>query len=195
MFIFLCLALFGELIVSDRSEWGTLMPQFFETAPTPKGLTASDASRICGANSTATETPHCVLRVVDGDTINIAMDGRVVRVRLLGIDTPEVVDPRKTVECFWKEASQKAKNVLLGTYVRIATDASQGLEDKYGRMLAYVYLPDGTLFNRTMVEDGYAHEYTYRTPYRYQQEFKTAERDARLHERGLWAPSACNGER
>ena len=63
--------------------------------------------------------------------------------------------------------------------------------DKYGRTLAYVWTELGRLFNLDMIADGYAHEYTYYVPYRYQQEFKAAQSDARTQERGLWSPKAC----
>jgi micrococcal nuclease len=134
---------------------------------------------------------YLVSRVVDGDTIDVEKDGEHVRVRLIGIDTPETVDPRRTVECFGKEASAKTKELLEGKMVRLETDPSQGDYDKYKRMLAYVYLSDGTLFNQTMISEGYAHEYTYRLPYRYQAEFNDAERTAREEKKGLWADGVC----
>jgi micrococcal nuclease len=134
---------------------------------------------------------YLVSRVVDGDTIDVEKDGEHVRVRLIGIDTPETVDPRRTVECFGKEASAKTKELLEGKMVRLETDPSQGDYDKYKRMLAYVYLSDGTLFNQTMISEGYAHEYTYRLPYRSQSEFKAAEQTAREKKKGLWADGVC----
>ncbi|MEX0933993.1 MAG: thermonuclease family protein [Candidatus Paceibacterota bacterium] len=135
-----------------------------------------------------------VVRVVDGDTFSITMGGESVTVRLIGIDTPETVHPSKPVECFGDEASQKAKNVLSGNEVRVEMDESQGTYDKYGRLLAYAFLPNGTHFNKMMIEDGYAYEYTYSMPYKYQSEFKEAEREARQYERGLWALDACAEE-
>jgi len=110
------------------------------------------------------------------------------------------VDPRKPVQCFGKEASDKAKELLTGKSVRLEKDASQGEYDKYGRLLAYVYLPDlpdsagkagGTLFNKYMIAEGYGHEYTYNLPYKYQQEFKAAEARARAEKKGLWADGVC----
>jgi len=139
---------------------------------------------------------HPVLKVVDGDTLVIEMDGKNVTLRLIGLDTPETVDPRKPVQCFGKEASEKAKQILTGTSVRIEMDPSQGELDKYGRLLAYVYVqadvrPEGILVNEYMIAEGYGHEYTYNLPYRYQAEFKAAERRAREEKRGLWAEDAC----
>ncbi|MFA6005160.1 MAG: thermonuclease family protein [Patescibacteria group bacterium] len=132
-----------------------------------------------------------VTKVVDGDTIHVLIDGTKQTVRLIGVDTPEVVDPRKPVQCFGKEASARAKELLTGKSVKLENDPTQGDKDKYGRLLRYVFMEDGTNFNKKMIEDGYAHEYTYNLPYKYRDEFKQAERDARLHKRGLWADGVC----
>lgn len=139
----------------------------------------------------STSTLYRVARVVDGDTVDIAVDGGAVRLRLIGINTPETVDPRKSVECFGTEASLRAKKLLAGRSVHIETDSTQGRFDQYGRTLAYVALPDGSSFNKEMILEGYAHEYTFRYPYKYQNEFKAAERKAREAGLGLWAPGVC----
>jgi micrococcal nuclease len=114
--------------------------------------------------------------------------------RLIGMDTPETVDPRKPVQCFGREASARAHRLLDGARVRLSFDPTQGRRDKYGRTLAYVWLPDGRLYNRVMIADGYAHEYTYAVPYRYQARFVAAERSARAANRGLWSPTTCAGD-
>lgn len=137
------------------------------------------------------DTLYSISRIIDGDTIKIKTGGQNETVRLIGLDTPETVDPRRPVECFGKEASEKAKSILSGEKVRIETDPSQGLRDKYGRLLAYVFLSDGTLFNKMMIEEGYGHEYTYHLPYKYQKEFKAAEQTARELKKGLWADGVC----
>ena len=134
-----------------------------------------------------------VVKVVDGDTVDILMNGNTERLRLIGINTPETVDPRKPVQCFGREASDKAKSMLSGSTISIEQDPSQGERDTYGRLLAYIFLEDGTNFNKYMIAEGYAHEYTYRIPYKYQVEFKAAQADARSGERGLWAATACAG--
>lgn len=136
-------------------------------------------------------TLHTVVRVVDGDTIVVDVHGVPTKVRLIGLDTPEAVDPRKSVQCFGEEASQEAHRMLDGQSVRLESDPSQDTYDKYGRTLAYVFLQDGTLFNKYMITEGFGHEYTYRIPYTYQSEFKTAQREARAAGKGLWAPGAC----
>ena len=134
---------------------------------------------------------YSVTRVVDGDTVDVDINGETERIRLIGLNTPETVDPRRPVECFGKEASAKAKSILSGQKVKIETDPSQNSRDKYGRLLAYIFLSDGTLFNKMMIEEGYGHEYTYHLPYKYQTEFKTAETRARENKKGLWADGVC----
>ena len=118
-------------------------------------------------------------------------NGQRLKIRMIGLDTPEVVDPRKPVQCFALEASAQAKTILGGQSVYLETDPSQDSVDRYGRTLAYVWTASGRLFNLDMIADGYAYEYTYDLPYRYQQGFRTAEDDAQAQERGLWSPSAC----
>lgn len=133
-----------------------------------------------------------VSRVVDGDTLKIKVGGTEETVRLIGINTPETVDPRKTVECFGKEASAKMNELVSGKEVLVVQDQTQGERDKYQRLLAYIYLSDGTLMNQKMVEDGYAFEYTYNIPYEFQTEFKDAEKNAREKGLGLWDKSKCD---
>jgi micrococcal nuclease len=157
----------------------TKSPSVQEKAPTP--------------SASAEYTYYSVTEVVDGDTIKINMSGIVTTLRLIGLDTPETLDPRKPVQCFGKEASNKAKELLSGKKVRIEKDSTQGELDKYGRTLAYVYREDGLFYNKYMIEQGYAHEYTYNTPYKYQADFKAAEKSARENQRGLWSPNTCNG--
>jgi micrococcal nuclease len=135
-----------------------------------------------------------VLRVVDGDTIDIAMDGKRERVRLIGINTPESVDPRKSVECFGLEASARASELLEGRKIIFEPDGSQDTRDKYGRLLGYIKRDDGLFYNLEIIRDGYAYEYTYQSAYKYQKEFKEAEKFARENKRGLWADGACGGK-
>jgi len=136
---------------------------------------------------------HQVVKVVDGDTIDVDIDGTIERLRLIGVDTPETVDPRKPVQCFGREASDRTKEMLAGQEVFLEADPSQGERDKYGRLLRYVILQDGTDLNLSLIADGYAHEYTYDDPYAYQADFKAAEEEARRAERGLWSPTTCAG--
>lgn len=149
------------------------------------------------ASIVATTSPvqiyYPVTGVVDGDTIKVDMNGGATTLRLIGLDTPETVDPRKPVQCFGKEASNKAKETLVGKKVRIEKDPTQGEYDKYNRVLAYIYLEDGLFYNQFMIEEGYAHEYTYATPYKYQAEFKAAQKSAETQQKGLWSSATCSG--
>ena len=142
------------------------------------------------AGSTALPTRaagQVVERVVDGDTIIVAGVGRV---RLIGVDTPETVDPRRPVQYFGQEASAFTKRLVEGRRVRLEYD--QRRTDRYGRTLAYVWLPGGPMANAEIIRRGFGHAYT-RFPFRYLEEFRRLERDARLAGRGLWSgdgPSA-----
>jgi len=132
-----------------------------------------------------------VISVVDGDTLKVSLNGKTETLRLIGINTPETVDPRRSVECFGREASNRAKALLGGQTVRLSGDPTQDERDKYGRLLRYLWLSDGTFFNLKMISDGYAYEYTYKTAYQYQTEFKKAQATAKAQGRGLWADDAC----
>ncbi len=135
-----------------------------------------------------------VVKIIDGDTVAVDISGKIETIRLIGINTPETVDPRKPVECFGKEASNKAKEILTGKSVRLEADNTQGELDKYNRLLRYVFLEDGINFNKTMISEGYAYEYAYNFPYKYQSEFKQAGKEAKEAQKGLWAPDACNAQ-
>ena len=146
------------------------------------------------SQATSQYTYYSVVNVVDGDTLKININGTTTTLRLIGIDTPETVDPRKPVQCFGKEASNKAKELLSNKKVRIEKDSTQGELDKYGRLLAYIYREDGLFYNEYIIEQGYAHEYTYNLPYKYQTEFKAAEKSARENQLGLWSLNTCSGD-
>jgi micrococcal nuclease len=172
------------------------LPKRLQNAPASTQPAAASVSAQ-SLTPTAPDSPkvfYPVIKVVDGDTLAVNIGGKNTTIRLIGLDTPETVDPRKPVQCFGMEASKKAKELLTGKRVRIEADPSQGELDKYGRMLAYVFLEDGTLFNKLMISEGYGHEYTYNIPYKYKKEFKEAETDAREEKKGLWAPQACQSQ-
>jgi micrococcal nuclease len=157
---------------------------------------------VANTETKPTETPqhpqndlYKVIKVTDGDTIKVDINGKTETLRLIGIDTPETVDPRKPVQCFAQAASDKAKEILSGKNVRLEADSTQGELDKYNRLLRYVFLEDGTFYNKLMIAEGYAHEYTYQSnPYKYQADFKEAEKQAREQSKGLWSSNTCNGD-
>ena len=132
-----------------------------------------------------------VVRVVDGDTIEVYQDGKIEKIRLIGVNTPETVDPRKDVQCYGLEASVFLKKELLGQQVLLESDNSQQMKDTYGRLLRYAYLK-GKNINQKIIEEGYGFEYTYKTPYKFQKEFKESEEKAKKEEKGLWNKSNCN---
>lgn len=134
-----------------------------------------------------------VVKIVDGDTIKVSIDNKIKTIRMIGVDTPETVDPRRKVGCFGREASDFTKKTLSNQNVKLESDVLSGDRDKYQRLLRYVFLADGQNFNQVLIENGYGHEYTYNsTPYKYQNIFKQAEIDARDNSRGLWAPGVCD---
>lgn len=162
------------------------------------GIKTSDLNKIGlsdkDKNSSSSVTLYQVLEVVDGDTIKVNLNGATTTIRLIGMDTPETLDPRKVVQCFGKEASARAKELLSGKMVRLENNSTTEELDKYSRPLKYVYLEDGTFYNDKMIRDGYAHEYTYNKPYKYQTQFKEAQKEASINLRGLWAADTCNGD-
>jgi micrococcal nuclease len=134
-----------------------------------------------------------VVKVVDGDTLDVRLNGQTLRLRLIGINTPESVDPRQPVECFGREASDRAKALLTGQTVFLESDPSQTDRDRYDRLLRYVWFRNGQLFNLVMIAEGFAYEYTYDVPYKYQPLFRRAQLDTQQRQIGLWSPKTCNG--
>ena len=122
-------------------------------------------------------------RVIDGDTIAVEKNGKKEKVRLIGVDTPETVHPFKPVEYFGKEASEFTRKNVEGKRVRLEYDWQS--RDKYGRLLAYVYIEDGTFLNAEIIRQGYGFAYT-RFPFKYLKDFRQYEREARGNNRGLW---------
>lgn len=138
---------------------------------------------------------HRVLRVVDGDTIDVEQDGQSRRVRLIGVNTPETVDKRRPIQCFGPEASHFVKHLLDHRVVRLEGDPGKENTDKYHRLLRFVYLSDGTLLNEQLIRDGYGQEYTFQhQAYLHQAEFKQVEAEAKSANRGLWSPATCGGK-
>jgi len=121
-----------------------------------------------------------VIRVIDGDTIEIEGGERV---RYIGIDTPETVDPKKSIQCFGVEAYNKNKELILGKTARLEKDITE--RDKYGRLPRYVWLDD-VFVNLELVKQGFAYSYSYPPDIKYQDLFVKAQQEAREAKRGLW---------
>jgi micrococcal nuclease len=147
--------------------------------------TAQDRPR-ANSSGPAHAQPATVTHISDGDTITL---GGVGKVRLIGIDTPEVFGH---TECFGRVASAYTKRVLrIGTRIRYRLGVEQ--RDRYGRALAYVWLEDGRMFNALLAERGYATPMTIPPNVDYAARFAAAARRAREAGRGLWSANTCNG--
>jgi endonuclease YncB( thermonuclease family) len=136
---------------------------------------------------TPERTPARVIEVVDGDTIHVEIDGETYSVRYIGIDCPETVHPTEPVGWMGPEASEANRNLVAGETVYLEKDVSE--TDKYGRLLRYVYLDDGTFVNAELVRLGYAQVSTYPPDVKYQDLFLEMQQEAREAGRGLWGPT------
>lgn len=132
------------------------------------------------------ENLYNVISVVDGDTFKINYDGEEAKVRLIGIDTPESVHPDKTKNTsYGKEASNYTKNLIERKNIKLEFDVSK--TDKYGRLLAYVYLENGEMLNEKLIKEGYAQIATYPPNVKYADKFKSLQEEARKNKVGFWA--------
>lgn len=157
--------------------------------PDPDVLGNQSEMLIPEGSESAVQTKFLVTKVVDGDTFEIEVGGEKFSVRLIGIDTPETVDPRRPVGCFGKSASEETKRLIEGRQVILTKDISE--TDKYDRLLRYAFLPlsDGqNLFiNDYLVRQGFANSYDYPPDVKYSSRFALAEKEARENLRGLWS--------
>ncbi len=130
-------------------------------------------------------------RVIDGDTIEVEMNGAKKPVRLIGMNTPETVDPKKPVECYGKEASNETKSLLTGKTVILQKDATD--TDKYKRLLRFVFLPlengDYLFVDDFLVREGYAKILIIPPNVKYSEQLLQAQNEARQARKGLWG--AC----
>lgn len=151
----------------------------------------------CSVN-TAGSTPEttgdlqsaAVERVVDGDTIIVRINGDRVRVRYIGIDTPETVKPDSPEECFGKAASAENERLVGGETVYLEADVDN--TDDFDRLLRYVYIDSPTggeriFVNAELVRGGFAEAVTFRPNTAHQDELNDAEDEARAAQRGMWA--------
>lgn len=166
----------------------TLIQSSSKTSPAtiPSSVPVIKQSESTGSATAGIEGEKVlVTKVIDGDTIEIESGQKI---RFVGIDTPETVDPRRPVGCFGKEASNEVKKLLTGKEIIMQKDISD--TDKYNRLLRYIYLPlenEQTLFvNDYLVREGFAKVYTYPPDVKFNEQFLEAERQARQNQRGLW---------
>lgn len=129
-----------------------------------------------------------VVRVVDGDTVIVELDGQEERLRYIGIDAPESVQPEQPVECFGPEAADANAELVDGETVFLVQDVTD--RDRFGRLLRYVYVDgdaeDGTLVNLELVREGFAESISYEPDVSRQDDLDQAERDARDEGLGMW---------
>lgn len=147
------------------------------------------SSKASETNTSAIAGEYEVVSVTDGDTFEINYNGTKEKVRLIGVDTPESVHPNsKKNNEYGKQASNYTKSLLEGKIVKLEFDVSP--RDKYGRLLAYVYLKNGEMLNEKLLKEGYAQVATYPPNVKYVEKFKAIQKEARENEVGFWAKDA-----
>lgn len=153
------------------------------------------SQNVLSASEKGERSTGLVTKVVDGDTIEVTINNVQQKIRIIGINTPESVDPRRGVQCFGIDASNAAKEKLAGQSVQLEKDPTQSERDKYGRLLRFVWMENGKKdFGAWMIANGYAYEYTYDTPHTYQASYRQLQQEAENNQRGLWSPDTCKGE-
>lgn len=187
--LFFSLILISSVAISSLLIWQGL--NLDSKHENPKVLGEQNSAGLLPRTATISaqsEQTYLVKKVIDGDTIEVLINGVNFKVRLIGIDTPETVDPRRPVGCFGKKASNETKRLVEGKNVYLTKDVSE--TDKYFRLLRYVFLPLGegnNLFvNDYLVRQGFAKSLTYPPDVKYNTRFLEAEKEARENLRGLW---------
>ena len=159
-----------------------------------QNFTFTESENVLGSAMAEIESTgsYVVEQVVDGDTIKVWIDGELKTVRVANINTPETVDPRKPIECMGKEASEKMKELVENKQVVLETDQTQSEKDRYGRLIRFVFLPDGTDVGLKLISLGYAYATPYGSePHQYFETYETAQREAEQNKLGLWSPELC----
>ena len=128
---------------------------------------------------------YSVSKFVDGDTIEVNMNGHNEKVRLIGVDTPETHKPNTPVQCYGPAAAAFTKRSLENKQFRLVSDELTTDRDKYGRLLRYIYLQDNINFNQTIISNGYGFYYPY-FPFTKKTDFASAQDKAKLNNLGLW---------
>lgn len=128
---------------------------------------------------------YSISHFIDGDTIAVNMNGHEEKVRFIGVDTPETHKPNTPVQCYGPAAAAYTKNIIGKNRVRLVSDLLSTDRDRYKRLLRYVYLPDGTLVNEKLIQNGYGFYYPY-FPFSKSSQFETDEKSAMAANRGLW---------
>lgn len=153
------------------------------TSPSASAATRPSAT----ASKPSPATPRTaglvpVVSVTDGDTIRVRVSGVTERVRVIGIDTPEL----RTDECYAQQAASRMQALVQGTRVGLTRDPTQADRDRHGRLLRHVALRDGRQVAELLIADGFGKEFTYDEPYAGQASYRAAERTARDARKGIW---------
>lgn len=184
LFIFIGVQSRGPGSVKSAVSTPVSVPSQASSLATPSSAPSTSTTPLRDVQGKQTSQVQ-VIRIVDGDTIDVQIEGKEEKIRLIGINAPE------TNECFGKESTQRAGELLNFKNVSLEADQTQGERDKYKRLLRYVFI-DGVSFEETMIREGFAKEYTYSTAYKYQSLFKEAQKEAQENKRGLWSDGACS---
>lgn len=155
-------------------------------------VVATQSGWLDGASKTIQDNNpglYTINHYVDGDTIAVNMNGAVETVRFIGVDTPETHKPNTPVQCYGPDAAAHTKAAIskFGK-VRLQADPLDTNRDRYGRLLRYIYLPDGTLLDKQIISQGYGFAYL-DFPFSKKAEFAAAQQAAQAAKLGLWA--AC----
>jgi micrococcal nuclease len=175
-----------------KPDWKLLWLRIGGSAMTNSGTPGlrTDSLETVGGNAK-------VVAVFDGDTIAVEVDGKQEVVQAIGINAPEAGMLNMPVECYAAESLLAAVRFLAGKTVELKADADYPSDDGFGRLLRYIILPDGRLYNKVMLEEGYAYEYQNypQRSYQAEAEFRAAQAQAQNFNRGLWSNSVCGFER
>jgi micrococcal nuclease len=173
----------GDAGATPTEEASTNTPQPTDTeeptqTPTPEPTDTPQSTSTPTQESIQGQQAE-VVEIIDGDTIDVQIDGQIQRVRYIGMDTPERGDP------FFDEATEANRQLVEGATVRLMMDVSE--TDQFGRLLRYVYLEDGTFVNAELVRTGFAVVATFPPDVAHQALFSELQAEAREEGRGLWA--------
>lgn len=130
-----------------------------------------------------------ISHIIDGDTLYVIMNGKEKKIRILGIDTPEKNGGFRTAECFGNDASEYAKKYLQGKRVSLLESKIGNSEDKYGRLLRYVFV-DGEDFGAHLIAEGYAESYK-RFPHERKKYYNSIEKKSQNLKKGMWNEENC----
>lgn len=162
--------------------------EVFQT-PRPSDQVLGESHLFEGSPSSQFKEQFQVLKVTDGDTIEVGDGEKTYKLRYIGVNTPETVDPRKQVECFGKKASEENKRLVEGKTIYTQKDISE--TDRYGRLLRFVYIKidsDNYLFvNDYLVRNGFAYASTFPPDVKYKDRFEKAQGEAQAQMKGLWS--------